>query len=55
MKETSWSNEDIRKYLENDEAIDSIDYLIGLKNDELKSNELQNDDSNLLENIEVIL
>ncbi|KAL4100931.1 hypothetical protein QTP88_020956 [Uroleucon formosanum] len=42
QKENNLFKEDIRKYLENDEAIDSIDYLIELKNN------MCNKDTNLL-------
>ncbi|CAI6355173.1 unnamed protein product [Macrosiphum euphorbiae] len=42
QKENKLFKEDIRKYLENDEAIDSIDYLIELKNN------MCNNDTNLL-------
>ncbi|XP_022182622.1 autophagy-related protein 23-like [Myzus persicae] len=42
QKENNLFKEDIRKYLENDEAIDSIDYLIELKNN------VCNNDKNLL-------
>ncbi|XP_022170360.1 uncharacterized protein LOC111033758 [Myzus persicae] len=42
QKENNLFKEDIRKYLENDEAIDSIDYLIELKN------KMCNNDANLL-------
>jgi len=40
--------EDIRKYLENDEAIDSIDYLIELKN-------MYNNDKNVLSYIQMVI
>lgn len=33
-KNKHFTKEEIRRYLENDEAIDSIDYLIELKNNE---------------------
>ncbi|CAH1731946.1 uncharacterized protein LOC114126616 isoform X1 [Aphis gossypii] len=42
QKENNVFKEDIRKYLENDEAIDSVDYLIELKNN------MCNNNSNLL-------
>ncbi|XP_015372760.1 PREDICTED: nuclease SbcCD subunit C-like isoform X2 [Diuraphis noxia] len=47
QKENNLTKEDIRKYLENDEAIDSIDYLIELKNN------MCNNDSNLLHFIQM--
>ncbi|VVC33108.1 Hypothetical protein CINCED_3A009059 [Cinara cedri] len=47
QKEKNLSKEVIRKYFENDEAIDCIDYLI-----ELKNNEVFNSDTNLLKYIQ---
>lgn len=41
--------EDIRKYLENDEAINSIDYLIELKNN------MYNNNINLLNFIQTVI
>ncbi|XP_025207227.1 uncharacterized protein LOC112603041 [Melanaphis sacchari] len=48
QKEDSLSKEDIRKYLENDEAIDTIDFLT-----ELKNNEMSNNQTNLLKYIQM--
>lgn len=50
MKENSLTKEEIRKYLENDEVIDSIDYLI-----ELKNNEVHNSNTNLLKHIKTVI
>lgn len=44
------TKEEIRKYLENDEAIDSIDYLV-----ELKNSEICNNNNNLLKNNEPVI
>jgi len=49
FKENNLFKEDIRKYLENDEAIDSIDYLIELKNN------MSNKDINLLNFIQTVI
>lgn len=49
FKENNLFKEDIRKYLENDEAIDSIDYLIELKNN------MCNNDTNLLHFIHTVI
>jgi len=49
LKENNLFKEDIRKYLENDEAIDSIDYLIELKNNMCKN------DTNLLHFIHTVI
>jgi len=48
FKENNLFKEDVRKYLENDEAIDSIDYLIELKNN------MYNKDTNLLNSIQMV-
>ncbi|CAH1731346.1 nuclease SbcCD subunit C-like isoform X1 [Aphis gossypii] len=47
QKEDSLSKEDIRKYLENDEAIDTIDFLT-----ELKNNKVSNNETNLLKYVQ---
>lgn len=49
FKENNVFKEDIRKYLENDEAIDSVDYLIELKNN------MCNNNSNLLNFIQTVI
>jgi hypothetical protein len=50
IKEHCLTKEEIRKYLENDEAIDSIDYLI-----ELRNSEVGNNNKNLLKNNESVI
>jgi len=49
FKEGDLFKDDIRKYLENDEAIDSIDYLIELKNN------MCNNDVNSLHFIKTVI
>jgi len=49
FKENNLFKEDIRKYLENNEAIDSIDYLIELKNN------MCNNDTNVLHFIHTVI
>lgn len=50
LQKSNLTKEDIRKYLENDEAINSIDYLI-----ELKNYEAYNIDTDILRNMQSVI